>query len=155
MAYLILIFILVIADQISKYLTISNMKIGETIPLIDHFFNITYVENRGVAFGILQGKQWIIGIITSIVVIVLINYLYKNINRLLLVEKIGYSCILAGAIGNMIDRYYRGFVIDMLDFRGVWVYVFNLADVWINMGVAFIIIDQLFLKKGKKNEEDK
>ena len=54
-----------------------------------------------------------------------------------MIEKMGFIYILAGAIGNMIDRAFRGFVVDMVDFRGVWSYVFNLADVWINIGVVF------------------
>ncbi|MGL4970686.1 MAG: signal peptidase II, partial [Cetobacterium sp.] len=62
----------------------------------------------------------------------------------------GYSFILGGAIGNIIDRIYRGFVIDMVDFRGIWVFVFNLADVWINIGVILIIIDSLLESKRKK-----
>ena len=68
-------------------------------------------------------------------------------------EKIGYSFVLGGAIGNIIDRVYRGFVIDMIDFRGIWMFVFNLADVWINIGVFLIIIESLLesSKRKKKN----
>lgn len=72
-----------------------------------------------------------------------------------IIEQLGFIYILAGAIGNMIDRVFRGYVVDMIDFRGIWSYIFNLADVWINMGVIFIIVDQLFLKKRRKHEEDK
>lgn len=55
----------------------------------------------------------------------------------------------------MIDRVFRDFVVDMVDFRGIWSYVFNLADVWINMGVIFVLLDQLILRKKRENEEDK
>ncbi|MGL4210858.1 MAG: signal peptidase II, partial [Cetobacterium somerae] len=68
------------------------------------------------------------------------------------IEKLGYSFILGGAIGNIIDRIYRGFVIDMIDFRGIWVFVFNLADVWINIGVILIIVDSLLDSKRKKKD---
>lgn len=155
MIYIVLILILVGADQLSKYLIDTTMFEGETLPFITNFFHITYVKNRGIAFGLFQGKLDIIGIATIIAIVAIAYYLYKEKNKLSLVEKMGFIYILAGAIGNMIDRVFRGYVIDMIDFRGIWSYIFNLADVWINIGVIFIILDQLFRKNRKKNEEDK
>ena len=155
MIYIVLILILVGADQLSKYLIDSNMLEGETIPIINEFFHITYVKNRGIAFGMFQGKLDIISIATVIAIVAIAYYLYKEKNKLSLVEKMGFIYILAGAIGNMIDRAFRGFVVDMVDFRGIWSYVFNLADVWINMGVIFVLLDQLILRKKRENEEDK
>ncbi|MBR8701840.1 Lipoprotein signal peptidase [Fusobacterium sp. DD29] len=155
MIYIVLILILVGADQLSKYLIDTTMFEGETLPFITNFFHITYVKNRGIAFGLFQGKLDIIGIATIIAIVAIAYYLYKERNKLSLVEKMGFIYILAGAIGNMIDRVFRGYVIDMIDFRGIWSYIFNLADVWINIGVIFIILDQLFRKNRKKNEEDK
>ncbi|WP_410208749.1 signal peptidase II [Fusobacterium sp.] len=155
MIYIVLILILVGADQLSKYLIDTTMFEGETLPLITDFFHMTYVKNRGIAFGMFQGKLDIIGIATIAAIVAIACYLYKEKNRLSVIEQMGFVYILAGAIGNMIDRVFRGYVIDMIDFRGIWSYVFNLADVWINIGVIFILIDQLFLKKRRKNEEDK
>lgn len=155
MVYIVLSLILIGADQISKYLVDTNMFEGESLPLIQDFLHITYVKNRGIAFGLFQGKLDIISIATIIAIVAIAYYLYKERNKLSLVEKMGFIYILAGAIGNMIDRYFRGFVVDMIDFRGIWSYVFNLADVWINMGVIFVLLDQLILKKRKENEEDK
>jgi signal peptidase II len=155
MTYIVLILILVGADQLSKYLIDSNMLEGETIPIINEFFHITYVKNRGIAFGMFQGKLDIISIATVIAIVAIAYYLYKEKNKLSLVEKMGFIYILAGAIGNMIDRAFRGFVVDMVDFRGIWSYVFNLADVWINIGVIFVLLDQLILRKKRENEEDK
>ncbi|MGL4732870.1 MAG: signal peptidase II, partial [Fusobacteriaceae bacterium] len=63
--------------------------------------------------------------------------------------RLAYSFILAGATGNMIDRIFRGYVIDMMDFRGIWVYVFNVADVWINIGVFFLIVDY-FVRRNER-----
>ena len=155
MIYIVLILILVGADQLSKYLIDTTMFEGETLPFITNFFHITYVKNRGIAFGLFQGKLDIIGVATIIAIVAIAYYLYKERNKLSLVEKMGFIYILAGAIGNMIDRVFRGYVIDMIDFRGIWSFIFNLADVWINIGVIFIILDQLFRKNRKKNEEDK
>lgn len=155
MIYIVLILILVGADQLSKYLIDSYMLEGETIPLISNFFHITYVKNRGIAFGMFQGKLDIISIATIIAIVAIAYYLYKERNKLSVVEKMGFIYILAGAIGNMIDRAFRGYVVDMVDFRGIWSYVFNLADVWINMGVVFVLLDQLILRKKRETEEDK
>lgn len=155
MIYIVLILILVGADQLSKYLIDTTMFEGETIPFLHDFFHITYVKNRGIAFGLFQGKLDIISVATIFVIVAIAYYLYKEKNKLSLIEKLGFTYILAGAIGNMIDRIFRGYVVDMIDFRGIWSYIFNLADVWINVGVIFIILDQLFIKKREKNEEDK
>ena len=128
---------------------------GETLPIINDFFHLTYVKNRGIAFGMFQGKLDIISIATIIAIVAIAYYLYKERNKLSLVEKMGFIYILAGAIGNMWDRAFRGFVVDMMDFRGIWSYVFNLADVWINIGVIFVLLDQLILRKKRETEEDK
>ena len=155
MIYIVLILILVGADQLSKYLIDSYMLAGETLPIINDFFHLTYVKNRGIAFGMFQGKLDIISIATIIAIVAIAYYLYKERNKLSMIEKMGFIYILAGAIGNMIDRAFRGFVVDMVDFRGVWSYVFNLADVWINIGVVFVLLDQLILRKKRETEEDK
>lgn len=155
MIYIVLILILVGADQLSKYLIDSYMLEGETLPIINDFFYLTYVKNRGIAFGMFQGKLDIISIATIIAIVAIAYYLYKERNKLSMIEKMGFIYILAGAIGNMIDRAFRGFVVDMVDFRGVWSYVFNLADVWINIGVVFVLLDQLILRKKRETEEDK
>ena len=155
MIYIVLILILVGADQLSKYLIDSYMLEGETLPVINDFFHLTYVKNRGIAFGMFQGKLDIISIATIIAIVAIAYYLYKERNKLSMIEKMGFIYILAGAIGNMIDRAFRGFVVDMVDFRGVWSYVFNLADVWINIGVVFVLLDQLILRKKRETEEDK
>lgn len=155
MIYIVLILILVGADQLSKYLIDSYMLEGETLPIINDFFHLTYVKNRGIAFGMFQGKLDIISIATIIAIVAIAYYLYKERNKLSMIEKMGFIYILTGAIGNMIDRAFRGFVVDMVDFRGVWSYVFNLADVWINIGVVFVLLDQLILRKKRETEEDK
>ena len=155
MIYIVLILILVGADQLSKYLIDSYMLEGETLPIINDFFHLTYVKNRGIAFGMFQGKLDIISIATIIAIVAIAYYLYKERNKLSMIEKMGFIYILAGAIGNMIDRAFRGFVVDMVDFRGVWSYVFNLAAVWINIGVVFVLLDQLILRKKRETEEDK
>ena len=150
MVYIILVAILIALDQVSKYIIDNNFFEGDTLGIITDFFHITYVKNRGIAFGMFQGKLAIISIATVIAIIAIIYYLYKDRNKMPILEKIGFNFILAGAIGNMIDRVARGFVIDMIDFRGIWAFVFNLADVWINIGVLLILLEYFFDNKKKK-----
>ena len=145
MIYIILVFILVLLDQISKYIVDKNFFEGDTIGVLT-----TYVKNRGIAFGMFQGKLDVISIATVIAIVAIAYYLYKGRNKMPLLEKLGFTFVLAGAIGNMIDRIWRGFVIDMIDFRGIWSFVFNLADVWINIGVVLILLDYFFAEKKKK-----
>lgn len=150
MVYIILVAILIALDQVSKYIIDKNFFEGDTLGVITDFFHITYVKNRGIAFGMFQGKLDIISVATVIAIIAIIYYLYKDRNKMPILEKIGFNFILAGAIGNMIDRVARGFVIDMIDFRGIWAFVFNLADVWINIGVLLILLEYFFDNKKKK-----
>lgn len=150
MVYIILVAILIALDQVSKYVIDNNFFEGDTLGVITDFFHITYVKNRGIAFGMFQGKLDIISIATVIAIIAIIYYLYKDRNKMPILEKIGFNFILAGAIGNMIDRVAREFVIDMIDFRGIWAFVFNLADVWINIGVLLILLEYFFDNKKKK-----
>lgn len=150
MVYIILVAILIALDQVSKYIIDNNFFEGDTLGIITDFFHITYVKNRGIAFGMFQGKLDIISIATVIAIIAIIYYLYRDRNKMPILEKIGFNFILAGAIGNMIDRVARGFVIDMIDFRGIWAFVFNLADVWINIGVLLILLEYFFDNKKKK-----
>lgn len=125
---------------------------GDTIEIISNFFHITYVQNRGIAFGVFQGKINAISIATTIAIIGIIIYFFKNFKKIEVIERIAYMVIISGAIGNMIDRIFRGYVVDMLDFRGIWQYVFNLADVYINIGVALIFLDILLKLKNKESQ---
>lgn len=146
--YLVIIILLVLIDQIVKILVERHMFFGDTISIIDGFLHLTYVQNRGIAFGIFQGKVDIISIATVIAIIGIIVYFLKNVKKSNLFEKAAYVFIISGAVGNMIDRLTRGYVVDMIDFRGIWSFVFNIADVYINLGVILLLLD-LLLKRRK------
>ena len=150
MIYVFLFLILLIIDQYSKFIVDSTLSVGETVPVIDNFFNLTYVQNRGVAFGLFQGKIDIVSILALVAICLILFYFCKNFKKISFLERIAYTMIFAGAIGNMIDRLFRGFVIDMLDFRGIWSFIFNFADVWINIGVVLIIVEHVFFNRKKR-----
>jgi len=101
MIYIILVFILVLLDQISKYIVDKNFFEGDTIGVLTDFFHFTYVKNRGIAFGMFQGKLDVISIATVIAIVAIAYYLYKGRNKMPLLEKLGFTFVLAGAIGNM------------------------------------------------------
>ena len=145
--YWIMIVVLIFIDQLVKILIDRNMFFGESIPLIGDFFHITYVQNRGIAFGIFQGKVDLISIATVIAIIGIIVYFLKNVKKSNLFERMAYIFIISGAIGNMIDRLTRGYVVDMIDFRGIWSFVFNIADVYINLGVILLLLDLLIKRR--------
>lgn len=140
---------MLIIDQYTKYIIDANFLVGESIPVIDGFFNLTYVQNRGMAFGLFQGKIDIVSILAMIAVIMIFSYFIRNFKKISLIERTAYTLIFSGAIGNLIDRFLRSYVIDMLDFRGIWSFIFNFADVWINIGVILIIIEHIFFSKKK------
>ena len=150
MLYVLIIVVLVGIDQATKiYMkSISDGMPTYSVPIIGDFFHLTYIENRGGIFGVFQGKIGIFTILSIVVIGYLVYTERKNIKNYTKWTKIGISFIAAGAIGNMIDRLFRSYVIDMLDFRGIWGFIFNFADVFINVGVAIIILDQI-LKKMK------
>lgn len=139
-------------DQITKLLTVKYLMPVDTITIIDGFFKLTYVENKGAAFGFLQGAKWLFVVIGIIIVAAGAVY-YKRLVK----EKGGavlrLSLILigAGAIGNIIDRVFRGFVVDMLDFYifGYNYPVFNFADICVCIGAVLLIIS-VFFSKGEK-----
>jgi len=153
MIYIIFIAILFAIDQITKSITHNNLLLGESIPVIKDFFHFTYVRNEGVAFGIFQGKIQIITIVSILAVIGIIYYVVKYEKNSSKLIHYAYALIISGAMGNITDRIFRGFVVDMMDFRGIWSYIFNMADVYINIGVALMLLDYILVERKKKEEE--
>ncbi|BDU50338.1 signal peptidase II [Haliovirga abyssi] len=151
----IFIILAVLLDQITKFFVLTKMKPGESIPIIKNFFHITFVQNKGVAFGMLYGHVGVLVFVGLIAIVGIILYFHKKGEEYSILSRIGFIFIMSGAIGNFIDRVFRGFVIDFIDFRGIWVYIFNLADVWINIGVFFILIEYFFEKEKAEKEESK
>lgn len=149
--YWIVIILLIAVDQCTKFLVDNNMLFGDTIPLIKDFLHITYVQNRGIAFGIFQGKIDIISIGAGAAVIAIVVYFLKTVKESNSFEKGAYIFIISGAVGNVIDRILRGYVVDMIDFRGIWSFVFNVADIYINLGVILLLFDLLLIKSRKKD----
>ncbi|WP_027954127.1 signal peptidase II [Halobacillus kuroshimensis] len=142
--------VLIILDQWTKYLVVTKMEIGQSIPVIENFFYLTSHRNQGAAWGILQGQMWFFYIITVIVIGFVIYYLQQMGKQSRLVGA-ALSLILAGAVGNFIDRIFRK---EVVDFANTYIFtydfpIFNVADSALVIGVAFIMI-AAFLDERKK-----
>lgn len=147
MLFFVIILTLVILDQVSKYLVLNYLKPIHTYPLIKNFFHLTYAENRGAAFSILQGKQIFLIITTMIFTVFLIYYFIKTpTNSSTLWFKTALTLIIAGAIGNLIDRIRLGFVVDFFDFRYINFAIFNTADSFVVVGTILLVLIILFGK---------
>lgn len=126
----------VILDQFSKYIVVENMALGESIPIIEEVFHLTYILNPGAAFGMFAHNR-LFFIAIAVVVIGIIIWARREILESPWEVKAGCGLFLGGAIGNLIDRARQGLVIDFFDFR-IWP-VFNIADIAICIGVGLII----------------
>lgn len=152
--YIILAVFIVLIDQATKYLAIIRLKDKQPIFIINNFLQLKYVENRGAAFGILQNKQMPLIILTFLILIGIIYYLYKN-RKLKKISKISLWGIIGGSIGNLIDRIRLNFVVDFIDVN-FWGYydfpVFNLADSFL---VVFTILLSILVFTEKYERVDK
>ncbi len=129
-----------ILDQVTKYIVVQEFpEVGDTLPIWQNVFHFTYVINTGAAFSFFRGGvgwlRWL-SLIVSVGLMIFACYA----PQLSKVEQLGYGFILAGAVGNGVDRFLFGYVVDFLDFRLINFPVFNLADVAINLGILFLLI---------------
>lgn len=138
-----LIIVLLIAlDQISKLLVLNKLVDGTVVDIIPGFFRLLYVENRGAAFGILQEGRPLFIVITLAVIAFLLYGIYFKRNEVKGMLRVALVLILAGAVGNFIDRLRLHFVVDFLSFRffGHDFAVFNLADSMIVVGTILLML---------------
>lgn len=126
-------------DQLTKYWIVQNFHLEETRPLILGIFHLTYVKNTGAAFSILAGRADILRWLSLFVSLCLMAYALFG-NKLKKLEQIGYGLLLGGAMGNGVDRFIAGSVVDFLDFRLIRFPIFNFADVFINLGIICWLI---------------
>lgn len=144
--------ILILMDQISKYIIVKTMNIGESISVIGEVLQITSHRNYGAAWGMLQNQMIFFYIITIIVLIALIYFYYKEAADNLLMQ-CGLMLIFAGAIGNFIDRLFRGNVVDFIDTKIINYDfpIFNVADSCLTIGVFILLYELLFNQKEEKS----
>ncbi|WP_042456214.1 signal peptidase II [Neobacillus dielmonensis] len=150
--YLIAVFIILL-DQFTKWLILSKMYLGESIPIVDNVLYITSHRNRGAAWGILQGQMWLFYLITIIVIAAIVFYMQKHAKGKRLLG-VSLAFMLGGAIGNFIDRVFRKEVVDFIHsyIFGYNFPVFNIADSALVIGVGLLIIQMLLEEKSSKEK---
>lgn len=147
---IIIIILFLAVDIATKQWALKFLANKEGISVIHNFFELEYLENRGAAFGILQNRVLFLVVITSIVIIAMMYFLYKNKGASKLLKWSLYL-IISGAIGNLIDRVSLGFVVDFLQFHYKDIYyfpTFNMADTFVVIGTALMV---LYVLKGEDN----
>ena len=147
--------IIIIFDVISKLFVSNILILNESITIIPNFFYLTYTHNYGGAWSIFDNSTLFITIVSFLIIIGIIYYLFKN-KVTKKIEIIGYSLLLGGAIGNLIDRVVYGYVIDFLDFNvfGYDFPIFNIADIGIVTGITLLLtsmILEVYKNDNKRN----
>lgn len=143
---------IVIIDQLSKLIVVNTLELNNALTIINNFFRFLYIKNTGAAFGILGGNIFLLVFITLALIYYLLYELNKNINNKLYL--IAIPLIIGGALGNLIDRVFRGYVVDFISFIifNKEMAIFNIADIFIFIGVVLYII--ILLKDGIKDEKN-
>ncbi len=147
MIYLLSMILLIGADQWTKWLAVKHLMGQPAKPFIPGILGFRYAENTGAAFSILRDQQLLLILLTLIILVGMSGYLFKAIKTdAHVVVKLAYVGIIAGAIGNFIDRVRLNYVVDFLEFRFMNFPIFNIADVCVVVGVILLSIATLFLK---------
>ncbi len=139
--------LIIVADQLIKYFVHSSMRLSQSIPVINNILNLTYVRNTGAAFSLFVGFSSYLVVIGLVVAAAVVYFHYKGPKKNYYLQ-IGLAFVLGGSLGNLIDRAFRGYVIDYIDIM-IWP-VFNLADIMINVGVILIAY-KLFAEEESKD----
>ena len=141
--FFILIIILICIDQISKFLVVFDKdNLPKTI--IKNFLNITYCENRGIAFGLASGYVQLFAIITLVIIVAILICVCINFKKINTFLSVGIGLLISGGVGNLIDRLIRSYVVDFIDFGDFINFpVFNIADIFVVIGVIVIGISCL------------
>ncbi len=156
MLYALLIVLLVAADQVVKFLVRANIPLGQYVPFIPHVMDLTYWRNTGAAFSLFSRHTWILTIVSLVVAVVIAGALVKKVVS----HPFGVtalSVVLAGAVGNLIDRLFFGYVTDMFATTFMNFAIFNVADICVVLGGIATVIYVLFFyekyeKKGKRDD---
>lgn len=146
---IVLVIVLLGIDLLLKYLVSTYLT---TVNIIDNFFSLTYVLNDGAAFSLFANRIYLLILIAIICLFFIIYELKNNLDDRML--SIGYSLVLAGLLGNFLDRLIDGYIIDYLSFKilGYNYPIFNFADILIVVGIVIVIIKEILKERGKKNE---
>lgn len=149
MLYFFMVLVIVLLDQITKLAAVKYLKGNRPYIIIEDFFQLYYVENTGAAFGILKNGRIFFIIVSVLVIIFVIIFMFKYFSTLNKMMRIALAMFIGGSIGNFIDRVRLGYVVDFLSFKLPWGYdfpVFNIADSFIVVSTILIMAMIIFNK---------
>ena len=145
--------LVVVLDQVTKYLTVAHIPLGTAIPAIPGLFQLTYVQNTGMAFSMLEGGRWFFLVMTLAV----LGLMVLAVKKRWISHPLGLwalAAIAGGAVGNLIDRIRLGYVIDMIEVTFMKFAVFNVADCFVVCGAILLVIYAFFLDRREENKHD-
>ena len=138
------IFILVFADQLTKWLAVVYLSESAEKVMIPGIVGLTYHENPGAAWGMLQDHRWVFMVTSSVAIVGILAYLAKCRKDMHPLCVAAFTLIVAGGVGNMIDRLFIGYVVDFINFLFIDFPVFNFADMCVTVGAAVMVVWLLF-----------
>lgn len=148
----------IVLDQATKLIVANTMELYQSVDVIPRVLRLTYIRNRGAAFGMLDNHRWVFISISTVAIIAISIYLFRYCKEGRLF-KLGLALIVSGGIGNMIDRVILGYVIDMIDFCpfDFWVWIFNVADSLVCVGAGIVIFALIrdIIKESRRKESRK
>ena len=136
---IIVILAVIAADVATKYAAALNLAEGEAVTAIPHVAELSYVENRGAAFGMLADHRWVFLVFSSLAIVGIVAYLFVRRPKSPLM-RVALALVVGGGIGNMIERLAHGYVTDFINFTFVDFYVFNVADACVTVGCGLLIL---------------
>lgn len=148
MIHVIYMVLLVLIDRLTKYLAVKYLMPIGSAKVLDGIFNLTYVENTGIAFGLLQGFNYVIVPLSIVIVAVCAYLLIKTVKQGKKLMPLALNLIISGAVGNIIDKVSFGFVVDFLELSFIDFPVFNVADIFVCTGAILSALIILFAKDG-------
>ncbi len=140
----------ILLDQLTKALAVRYLLPIDTFPIWDGVLHLTYVENRGAAFGMLADNRWVFMIVSTVAIAALAVWFFFFIKKPTYLTTVAISMIISGGIGNMIDRVAIGYVVDFVDFRLINFAVFNVADIFVCVGAGLLVLGILLEPDPKK-----
>ena len=143
--------VLIAVDQLVKLYIVSDFKLGQVKSFIPHLVSLTYLQNTGAAFSMLENQQWLFTLVTFLVIGGAVYYLIKHLHASKWMLT-GLTLVIAGGLGNFIDRIRQGFVVDMFQLDFIDFAIFNVADMYLTFGVAILLL--MILKEEKDGSKN-
>ena len=147
--------LILIADQVTKYLTVAKIPLYGSVDCIPGIVGLTYVQNDGAAFSMLEGQQWLFALVFALFAAFIIWEFSKKRMPFTTFERFCIVAVFAGGLGNMIDRLRLGYVVDMIATEFMDFPVFNVADIFITCGCILLIAHLVFFNKEFWKDEKK